>query len=181
MAVALFRDLRTLPHRDLGNQQGTCNLVAGLSGFRAGGVCVSSDSGAVPCPFEGFSECGDVLPVSGTFAIFDPRHLHCTMEWQGSRVVLVAYCPFLGERMADADLDFLVSLGFRPPDQVCSTDRPPLERLLDDNDELLGPAISGVHCLVLNRTMMSQQTARRAALQTRMRMATRNRLMAWAN
>ena len=94
MAVALFRDLRTLPHRDLGNQQGTCNLVAGLSGFRAGGVWVSSDSGAVPCPFEGFSECGDVLPVSGTFAIFDPRHLRCTMEWQGSRVVLVAYCPF---------------------------------------------------------------------------------------
>ena len=42
-------------------------------------------------------------------------------------MVLVAYCPFLGEHMADADLDFLVSLGFRPPGQVCSTDRPPLE------------------------------------------------------
>ena len=138
MAVALFRDLRTLPHRDLGNQQGTCNLVAALSDFRAGGVWVSSESGAVPCPFEGFSECGDVLPVSGTFAIFDPRHLHCTMEWQGSRVVLVAYCPFLGEHMADADLDFLVSLGFRPPGQVCSTDRPPLERLLEDNDDAPG-------------------------------------------
>ena len=138
MAVALFRDLRTLPHRDLGNQQGTCNLVAGLSGFRSGGVWVSSDSGAVPCPFEGFSECGDVLPVSGTFAIFDPRRLHCTMEWQGSRVVFVAYCPFLGKRVADADLDFLVSLGFRPPGQVCSTDRPPLERLLDDNDDAPG-------------------------------------------
>ena len=138
MAIALFRDLRTLPHRDLGNQQGTCNLVAGLSDFRAGGVWVSSESGAVPCPFEGFSECGDVLPVSGTFAIFDPRHLHCTMEWQGSRVVLVAYCPFLGEHMADADLDFLVSLGFRPPGQVCSTDRPPLERLLEDNDDAPG-------------------------------------------
>ena len=38
MAVALFRDLRTLPHRDLGNQQGTCNLVAGLSDFRAGSL-----------------------------------------------------------------------------------------------------------------------------------------------
>ena len=138
MAVALFRDLRTLPHRDLGNQQGTCNLVAGLSDFRAGGVWVSSESGAVPCPIEGFSECGDVLPVSGTLAIFDPRHLHCTMEWQGSRVVLVAYCPFLGERMADADLDFLVSLGFRPPGQVCCTDRPPLERLLEDNDDAPG-------------------------------------------
>ena len=69
------RQARIYQHRDLGNQQGTCNLVAGLSGFRGGGVWVSSVSGAVPCPFEGFSEHGDVLPVASTFAIFDPRHL----------------------------------------------------------------------------------------------------------
>ena len=182
MAVALFRDLRTLPHRDLGNQQGTCNLVAGLSDFRAGGVWVSSESGAVPCPIEGFSECGDVLPVSGTLAIFDPRHLHCTMEWQGSRVVLVAYCPFLGERMADADLDFLVSFGvFGRRDRSAVRIGLLLSVCLRTMMMLLDLATSGARCLRLNQTTTSPTTARRAALRMRMKTATPSQLMVWAN
>ena len=140
MAVALFRNLRTLPHRDLGNHRGTCNLVAGLSEFSGGGVWVSSDSGSVPCPFGDHPELGDVLPISGTFAIFDSRQLHCTMGWSGTRVVLVAYTPFLGENLSSSDLDLLVSLGFRPPGEVSSTERPPLERLLEDNDDAPGSA-----------------------------------------
>ena len=73
MAVALFRDLRTLPHRDLGNQQGTCNLVAGLSGFRAGGAWVSSDSGAVPCPFGNRAVSTNLYFREKNFRIFVMR------------------------------------------------------------------------------------------------------------
>ena len=46
---------------------------------------------------------------------------------------------------------------------------------------LLDPATFGAHCLVLSRAMMSRRTARRAALQMRMRTAIPNRLTAWAN
>ena len=64
MAAAVFVNLRTSPHRDLGNLSGSLNLVAGVGSFSGGEVWVSSASGSVPCPFSGFPELGDLLPTS---------------------------------------------------------------------------------------------------------------------
>ena len=138
MAAAVFVNLRTSPHRDLGNLSGSLNLVAGVGSFSGGEVWVSSDSGSVPCPFSGFSELGELLPTSGTFAVFNPRNLHCTAEWSGNRIVVVGFTPYFGGSMDAADVEFLENLGFKPPNWVASTDRAPLDQVLDANNDRPG-------------------------------------------
>ena len=135
LAAAVFVNLRTSPHRDLGNLSGSLNLVAGIGSFSGGEVWVSSDSGSVSCPFPEFSEMGDLLPTAGTFAVFDPRNLHCTAEWSGDRIVVVGFTPYFGASMDAADIEFLESLGFKPPTWVASTDRAPLDQVLDSNHD----------------------------------------------
>ena len=107
MAAAVFVNLRTTPHRDLGNLSGSFNLVSGVGAFSGGEVWVSSGSGSVPCPFPGFSEMGELLPTAGTFAVFDPRNLHCTASWSGDRIVVVGFTPYFGASMDAADVEFL--------------------------------------------------------------------------
>ena len=137
-AAAIFRNLRTAPHKDTGNLEGSYNLVIGLSCFSGGEVWVASGSGSVACPFEGFSVTGDLLEVASSFSIFNPRDLHCTAKWKGTRVVLVAYTPFLGEALTEDHRRRLAALGFTLPGFV-GTDNAPL-RNLGTNDDAVGTA-----------------------------------------
>ena len=110
--VGIFRNLRTRPHKDSGNQKGTLNLVAALEHFEEGGIWVQDEQGDQPCPFPEVSEKGVLLSLDTGHVIFDSRRLHCTQEWKGQRTVLVAFTSHLGPALSLEDRKGLTDLGF---------------------------------------------------------------------
>ena len=110
--VGLFRNLRTRPHKDSGNQKGTLNLVTALEPFVDGGIWVQSDRGTHPCPFEEIADKGTLLGLETGHVVFDSRRLHCTQSWKGRRTVLVAFTSRLGPALSLEDRDWLGDLGF---------------------------------------------------------------------
>ncbi|CAE7581099.1 unnamed protein product [Symbiodinium natans] len=81
---------------------------------------------------------GDLLEVASSFSIFHPRDLHCTAKWKGTRVVLVAYTPFLGEALTEDHRRRLAAVGFTLPGFVGTDNAPP--RNLGANDNAVGTA-----------------------------------------
>ena len=110
--VGLFRNLRTRPHKDSGNQKGTLNLVIALEPFSDGGIWVQSDQGIHPCPFGEITSKGTLLGLEAGHVTFDSRRLHCTQNWRGRRTVLVAFTSHLGPALSPEDRKQLGDLGF---------------------------------------------------------------------
>ena len=110
--VGLFRNLRTRPHKDSGNQKGTMNLVTALEPFVDGGIWVQSDRGTHSCPFEEVADKGTLLSLETGHVVFDSRKLHCTQSWKGRRTVLVAFTSHLGPALSLEDRNWLGGLGF---------------------------------------------------------------------
>ena len=88
----------------------------GISSFENGQIWVGDGCGRVPKQVQGRTVFGSLLDVARHPARFDAwKHPHCTEDWQGRRLVLVAFAVKSLSTVSEAELQTLRSLGFRPP------------------------------------------------------------------
>ena len=111
----LFCNAKTDMHVDSRNHK-SANAVMGISSFENGQIWVGDGCGPVAKQVQGRPVLGRLLEVAHHPARFDAwKHPHCTEDWQGKRLVLVAFAVKSLSKVSDADLQTLTSLGFRPP------------------------------------------------------------------
>ena len=129
--LVLMRNTRTPAHRDAHNAVGYLNALVPLSSFRKGELWLESAKGTVPCPDESCTSFG-VLRSLDSPILFDAHTLHATCPWtHKDRVVLAAFTVRHFAKLATADHNALLGLGFRVPGQ-CTGDSlvsPPLKPL----------------------------------------------------
>ena len=92
-SVALFRDLKALPHADVFNEKGSVNLISPLSVFSGGDLWVADPQGKQVLSVKGIEVSGSILMVSKGTQKFVPQNLHATMPWSGQRDVIVGFTP----------------------------------------------------------------------------------------
>ena len=81
-SVGLFKNLKTSPHRDVNNSPGVPNLLVPCSDFTGGSVKVcDSDTSKEPA----------FLDVSKRPVKLDASKVHSTEDWNGDRLLLVAF------------------------------------------------------------------------------------------
>ena len=115
--LALFRDLQSKVHADLGNDPQQCNNIFRLSNFQDGGLWLECDDGDQPCPLQDERRRkGRVVDFQQDRISFDAQVPHCVMPWHGgSRVVLVAFTVKNHDRITAQDVNDLQGLGFQLP------------------------------------------------------------------
>ena len=111
----LFCNAQTDLHIDSKNHRSP-NAVVGISAFQNGQIWIGDDTGSVPKQVGGRTVWGTLLDVAAGPVRFDAWRLpHCTEDWQGRRIVLVAFSVKSLVRLKPSDFHSLRSLGFRPP------------------------------------------------------------------
>ena len=85
------QNVGTLPHTDSHNAETEPNFVLALSRFRRGGIWVETSGGSHALSFRGQKRFGEVLSLQEGPQVLEPRRLHATEDWTGTRVVLVAF------------------------------------------------------------------------------------------
>ena len=106
---------RSLPHADAHNFRDEPNLLVALSDFRGGELWVQSPEGERMLSVGGKSLSGRLIDLQRGPAYFDPHRVHATMPWRGRRLILVAFTIRNPEKLKREHLEFLESVGFRPP------------------------------------------------------------------
>ena len=112
-SVALFRNLRAVPHADVHNEAGSVSLISPVNAFTGGDLWVARPGGSCSLLVNGKELDGTILPVSRATQRFDPRAVHATLPWEGQRDVLVAFTPGKRNSLSEDDLNYLCVLGFR--------------------------------------------------------------------
>ena len=112
-SVALFRNLRAVPHADVHNEAGSVSLISPVNAFAGGDLWVARPGGSCSLLVNGKELEGTILPVSRATQRFDPRAVHATLPWEGQRDVLVAFTPDKRNSLSEDDLNYLCVLGFR--------------------------------------------------------------------
>ena len=80
-SVSMLLNTRSAPHRDSNNHSSSVNMVVPLSGFSQGQIWVELGGG----DFEVNGVRGRLLEVTRPYVTFQPKQLHCTMFWEGTR------------------------------------------------------------------------------------------------
>ena len=111
-------NVKTAPHRDSHNHQGSRNLVVKLSSFSGGEIWVSGDGGNVVEEIGGKEVPGHNLSFESGAVCLDPRQWHLTRDWSGTRVVLVLYCIRDFMKASHRDFTTLADAGFHLPSDV---------------------------------------------------------------
>ena len=130
-SMAIFQDLQTPCHRDQNNYPGSFNLVAPLSQFQHGHIWYESPEGDHCLSIDGTQVPGFLLPVAER-PVWLPASSarHCTLDWVGDRVVLVAFSIKEALELPHAVAWHLNQLGFRCPSSGHAlTACPPLQPL----------------------------------------------------
>ena len=107
-SATLVLNARSEVHRDLNNFPSIENILVPLTSFRGGELRLADSSGAHVV--EGMS--GRLLRLSRPCVQFSPRTHHATMQWEGTRLVVVGFHIRSPELLAAADVQFLQGLGF---------------------------------------------------------------------
>ena len=89
--LALFRELQAPLHRDSMNASEFYNVLVPLSTFQQGQVWVHHASGPALCPDASSQHRGILLDVAFGPQLLDAACLHCTLPWQGRRLLLVGF------------------------------------------------------------------------------------------
>ena len=119
-SLALFRNLRTQPHRDSHNDLSSETVVFPISKFQNGEVWVEGEP-EKPDEISCMEKIGDklvkgkLLPVANRPVTFNPRSWHSTQPWTGDRVALSAYSIRGSDCLTSEDSDTLRELGFALP------------------------------------------------------------------
>ncbi|CAE7239379.1 unnamed protein product, partial [Symbiodinium sp. CCMP2456] len=91
-SVALFRNLKTPCHRDANNFPDSYNLVAPAAHFENGAIWCEDDGGDHLLHCDGVPCRGRLLDVArGPVLLPAASSRHCTLDWTGDRLVLVAF------------------------------------------------------------------------------------------
>ena len=119
-SLTLLSQVRSLPHKDLGNVPGTCSLLLPLSMPSSGGhLWVEDPDGNLEYELPSGRSCwGRHVPLSPFRPVWvDPTRYHATQEWEaGPRLVLVAYHLRALCKASSALQSSLQQLGFPVPD-----------------------------------------------------------------
>ena len=107
--------MKTLPHVDRNNLSSEPNLVVLLTRFRQGGIWVETAGGSVKILHKGQARFGELLDVASHPVLFDPRRLHCTMGWRGTRIVLIGFTVRSTEKLSASQRAEASDLGFVLP------------------------------------------------------------------
>ena len=113
--LSLFRNLQTDCHVDSGNLS-TPNAVFAISKFHGGGIWVGDDKGPHVREVKGQAVKGTILPLDQGPVVFDAyKFPHSTEQWQGERIVLVAYAVKNLSEMQPNQAMALMRQGFNVP------------------------------------------------------------------
>ena len=140
--ISIFTDLQAVMHTDSLNAD-VPNLIAPLSSFSGGELFVQHPEGSERQHFQGKELQGFLLDCSQRPWLFDAkRSQHCTLPWEGTRTVLVAFSVALSFKPQDAQV--AASLGFNLPSEPARIPRPSSLDLRDlrhgGDDSVLAPA-----------------------------------------
>ena len=111
-AVAFTVNLLSEAHVDSHNDASSYNLLLPLTAFSRGGLWVADDNGSDVLHVRGSRHTGTVHSFDNGAICFNPRVLHATERWEGTRAVLVAYSPGGLEKLEAEDQAVLAELGF---------------------------------------------------------------------
>ena len=111
-AVAFTVNLLSEAHVDSHNDASSYNLLLPLTTFSRGGLWVADDNGSDVLHVRGSRRTGTVHSFDNGAICFNPRFLHATERWEGTRAVLVAYTPSGLEKLEAEDNAVLAELGF---------------------------------------------------------------------
>ena len=106
---------KALPHRDAHNWRDEPNLLIALTSYRGGQVWVESPGGEHRLLVRGVARWGRLIDLQRGPAYLNHSQLHATLPWKGRRILVVSYCIRNPEKLGEAQLDYLESVGFRPP------------------------------------------------------------------
>ena len=112
------QNVETLPHTDSHNADWEPNCVLALSSFRKGGIWTEVQDGTQPRLHKGQRRFGEILDLQTGPKLLDPKRLHATEGWRGTRVVLIAYTVRSLEKLSDAQRKTAEALGFKLPKPV---------------------------------------------------------------
>ena len=120
-SVAVFEDIAAPVHRDAHNDYDSINLIYALSDFKKGGLIIEHECGTHDA-FQGDELVrGKVLPFRDRVIRFNASKVrHWTQDWEGRRVILVAYTVRSLEKLQAEDLRALQDSGFRLPHDSAS-------------------------------------------------------------
>ncbi|CAE7203386.1 ubiad1 [Symbiodinium sp. CCMP2592] len=113
--VAIYSNVCTPMHRDANNLDGSSNYVMALTDFAKGGIWVQDDEGQHVRATPLGKATGRVLQVCDNPVEFDAHCFHCTLPWEGSRVVLIGFTPSRVGSLKKDDVRVLRDLGFPLP------------------------------------------------------------------
>ena len=114
--LSLFDGVKTPMHRDSRNGPYP-NGVCPISDFSGGHIWVEEEGGVLEMDTPKGRRPGRLLNVSGGPVMLEARErFHCTLPWQGRRLVLVAHVVAGLERLSADHGEVLSGLEFRLPD-----------------------------------------------------------------
>ena len=114
--LSLFDGVKTPMHRDSRNGPYP-NGVCPISEFSEGHIWMEEEGGPLEMDTPKGRRPGRLLEVSNGPVVLEARErYHCTLPWQGRRLVLVAYVVAGLERLSADHGEVLSGLGFRLPD-----------------------------------------------------------------
>ena len=124
-SVALFRNLKTPCHRDENNYPGSFNLVAPLAPFQLGQIWYEELGGSHELVVDGEKVFGNLLNVAEHPVLLPASTArHCTLDWVGDRLVLVAFSIKEALQLPFRVHQQLQDLGFRCPSTESELARP---------------------------------------------------------
>ena len=114
-SFSVNQNVETLPHTDSHNADWEPNCVIALSSFKKGGIWTEVQGGTQPRLHKGRQRFGEVLDLSAGPKLLDPKRLHATEGWRGTRVVLIAYTVRSLEKLSEEQRGIAEALGFKLP------------------------------------------------------------------
>ncbi|CAE7319100.1 GIP [Symbiodinium sp. CCMP2592] len=118
-SVVVARNLETGLHRDRYNVNGMRNIVIWCGAYEQGGLWVEgfhdgfeSMSSTLP---DGQKVDGSVVPTENQVVKFNPRRLHKSLPWKGTKWTIIAYVNRGFARLPEAKVQELRDCGFLAP------------------------------------------------------------------
>ena len=142
--LALFDGVKTPMHRDSRNGPHP-NGVCPVSTFTGGQIWVEEDGGGCVMDTPKGKSDGKLLEVAeGPVVLEAQTCYHCTLPWEGRRLVLVAYVVAGLERLAAEHHALVEGIGFQLPPKFR---RFTLRRRPNSQASPLGPSFAGIGVL----------------------------------